>query len=224
MGFAPEWDFVDIQIIVSTKYPDCVFPYYVFVVIFFFVVCLTRVSFKHPLSVCLWYSVIFVLIALTLILSLFSGLFVPPACARVSLKHPQGRLYGRVQLRTKGVHHLWNKVSGLYCFAFKVAQVGWSLKVLGDWGTDRRGPMPRSVGLWIAHLVDDELGLVNPLIRSIIIIIIIMMIIIITLLTTSSVLSTLWYGAPRVRPAQASIQRSWNNFLLKKSSQNFLGN
>ena len=166
MGFAPEWDFVDIQIIVSTKYPDCVFPYYVFVVIFFFVVCPTRVSFKHPLSVCLWYSVIFVLIALTLILSLFSGLFVPPACARVSLKHPQGRLYGRVQLRTKGVHHLWNKVSGLYCFAFKVAQVGWSLKVLGDWGTDRRGPMPRLVGLCIAHLVDDELGIVNPLIRS----------------------------------------------------------
>ena len=43
-------------VIVSTKYPDCVFPYYVFVVIFFFVVCPTRVSFKHPLSVCLIFS------------------------------------------------------------------------------------------------------------------------------------------------------------------------
>ena len=144
-------------VIVSTKCPDCVYPNYVFVVIFFFVVWPTRVSFKHPLSVYLIFSDIckykcpdcsFTYFVFDRrILSLLSGLFVLPACTHVSLKHPQGRLYGRVQLRTKGVHHLWNKVSGLYCFAFKVAQVGWSLKVLGDWGTDRRGPMPRSVGL-----------------------------------------------------------------------------
>ena len=121
-------------VIVSTKCPDCVYPNYVFVVIFFFVVWPTRVSFKHPLSVYLIFSDICkykcpdcsftYFIFDRRILSLLSGLFVLPACARVSLKHPQGRLYSRVQLGTKGVHHLRNKVSVLYCFLYALASLG----------------------------------------------------------------------------------------------------